>query len=253
VTRYALGGALMSLWVPGGLPIVRALERGDGLSWRAMLSDVASAPAGYVYLVCSTLALMAGLGALLGRWSERANRLAATDPLTGLYNRRHFALQLESEALIDRRRGLPTCVMCVDVDRLKVINDRFGHGRGDLALVEVARVLSQRLRSRDVVARFGGDEFAVLLPDTPASVAADIAERILSELRGTPSALPGGLSVSIGIAELEGVLSAAELMAAADRALYWVKSTGGGKVSVAPRIVVGMPMAVHAAANHGSV
>ncbi|MGV3623368.1 MAG: GGDEF domain-containing protein, partial [Archangium sp.] len=106
---------------------------------------------------------------------------------------------------------------------------------GDAALVLVAGALTRGLRSRDVVARFGGDEFAILLPDTRAGAAVGIGERILTELAHESATFVGGLSVSIGVAELERLGSGAEVLAAADRALYWAKTSGGGRVALAPR------------------
>jgi len=241
--RYALVGALLALAVPVTLPFVRVLAQPGPFGLAALFADVQGAKATYAWVALSSLVLMAGLGWVLGARGEEARRFAITDPLTGLFNRRHFASQLSNEMLRDRRRGRPTCVMCVDLDRLKAINDRFGHERGDAALVTVADALSRGCRRDDVVARLGGDEFAVVLPNTLGTEAVSLGERIVAALKHDTLVATAGLSVSIGIAELEHAATAGELLAAADRALYWVKSTGGGRVSIAPKAVIGEPIA----------
>lgn len=230
--------ASISVVVFAGLVVVRGLV-GGGLSHQALASDVSGEAVTYGFVALSSLLLVSALAWGLGAGWARAYALSLTDTLTGLYNRRHFAAQLISEMRRDRRLGQTTCVMCVDVDGLKVINDRHGHDQGDAALVEVAAVLSHGLRARDVVARFGGDEFAVLLPHTTGHEAVEIGGRILARVHERAASFPGGLSISIGVAELEASATPNELLVAADRALYWVKHTGGGRVSLAPRVVIG--------------
>lgn len=241
--RYALAGAVSSLALPLGLPFVRLIAQQAPLGFGALVGDVESARATYAWVTLGAMMLMAALGWVLGARGEEARRFAITDPLTGLFNRRHFSSQLDNEMLRDRRRGRPTCVMCVDLDRLKAINDRFGHDRGDAALVTVADALSRGCRREDVVARLGGDEFAVVLPNTTGLEAVSLGERIVAALKVDTLVATAGLSVSIGIAELEHATTAGELLAAADRALYWVKGTGGGRVSIAPRSVIAAPIA----------
>jgi diguanylate cyclase (GGDEF)-like protein len=235
---YPVLGALVAFTIPAGLPVVRALEGGDKLTLAGVADDLIHFPATYAYVTFSSLALMTTLAYMLGRWSERAHHLSVTDSLTGLFNRRHFASRLPTEMRRDRRNGRPTCVMCLDLDHLKAINDGLGHEAGDDALIVVAQVLSNSVRATDVVARFGGDEFAVLLPQTAASEAIVLGERILAEVtqRSTTSTSPLGLS--IGIAELSATATPNELLAAADAALYWAKKTGGGRVAVAPASVL---------------
>jgi diguanylate cyclase (GGDEF)-like protein len=236
---YPLLGAAAALAIPLGLPLVRSFAGGASPTWVSLRADVALNRAMYAYVTLSSLVAMTTLGVLLGRWSQRALRLAATDSLTGLFNRRHFAEQLSAEIGRDRRSGRPTCVMCVDLDHLKAINDSEGHQAGDSALVAVAQVLSSNIRASDLVARFGGDEFAVLLPGTSAEQAVAMGERILSSVARRN---PGGarrIGVSIGIAELSATATPNQFLVAADAALYWSKKAGGGRVSVAPPEVLG--------------
>ena len=114
---------------------------------------------------------------------ERLRHLADHDGLTGLFNRRRFEEELERHVAEARRYGTPGALLLIDVDGLKAINDRGGHRAGDTALVAVARVLRGRLRQSDVIARFGGDEFAVLLPHASAADAAKVGEALAERVR----------------------------------------------------------------------
>lgn len=227
--RSALVAASASLCVPLGQLAVRLAR--NGASPAAELADQA---ASYLWVWASSTALGVGLTWYFQRRSGAARRLSLTDPLTGLFNRRHFAASLLLEVEQDRTRGLATSVLCLDLDRFKTLNDRYGHGRGDAALVAVAKALSVGVRQRDVVARFGGDEFAILLPGTAAKDAVGIGERILAELNRSDADFGGALSASIGVAELELTGRSGDVLEAADRALYWAKRAGGGCVALAP-------------------
>jgi diguanylate cyclase (GGDEF)-like protein len=220
---YPVLGMLLALAVPGGLFVAYA---------RSGSTDLATT---YVTLTFATVALSALLGYVLGRQFDEMRLRSITDPLTGLYNRRHFGQRLSEETKRARRYGHTASVVCLDVDRLKAINDGFGHRAGDGALVAVCRALRDNVRTIDVVARIGGDEFAVLLPETSAAQASALSQRILAEVAWQGDLLDGGLAVSIGIAELDAAndLEADDLLVAADDALYQAKAAGGGHVAVA--------------------
>jgi diguanylate cyclase (GGDEF)-like protein len=177
----------------------------------------------------STIAVFALLGYLLGRSYDEVRRLSITDPLTGLYNRRHFGQRLGEETRRARRYGHRASVLYVDIDHLKAINDGFGHKAGDAALVAVGRALLDNVRTADVVARIGGDEFAVLLPETSSAQASAFSQRILAEVAWQGDVLASGLAISIGIAELNAAadVEPVDLLAAADGALYQAKAAGG--------------------------
>jgi diguanylate cyclase (GGDEF)-like protein len=181
------------------------------------------------------VAVFALLGYLLGGSFDEARRLSITDPLTGLYNRRHFGRRLGEEATRARRYGHASSVLSVDVDRLKAINDDFGHRAGDRAIVTVCRALLDNVRTIDVVARVGGDAFAVLLPETSAARASALSQRVLAEVAWQGDLLASGLAISIGIAELNTAATgeAGDLLVAADNALYRAKAAGGGEGHVA--------------------
>jgi diguanylate cyclase (GGDEF)-like protein len=151
------------------------------------------------------------------------HRLAITDPLTGLYNRRHFAEVLDREVARHRRHGQPLTLLLLDLRNLKQINDTLGHPTGDRALCGVADVLRRRLRSSDSVFRIGGDEFAVLLPNTDGGGGAFVAHSLYARIQE----LDPAVDVTIGIATFPQDAEDGEgLVAAADAALYRARASG---------------------------
>jgi diguanylate cyclase (GGDEF)-like protein len=159
--------------------------------------------------------------------------LSFKDPLTGAYNRRYFTLRIEEEAKRHARFGEPVSLVLIDVDHFKAVNDRYGHDAGDTVLRDVTRVLIDNSRDFSIVTRYGGDEFAVLLVNTPKAGALRYAERILGVVARHPF-VQGRLTVSIGVATLpEDVTTADELIPTADRALYAAKQRGRNTVQAA--------------------
>jgi diguanylate cyclase (GGDEF)-like protein len=157
---------------------------------------------------------------------------AMTDALTGLFNRGFLESTLKRELARCRRHGVMVALMLIDVDDFKGANDRWGHGAGDVALRTVADVIRRQLRVSDAPCRFGGDEFAVVLPDTYRSGALLVGERIVTEVRRAFERGVAGcriaLTVSVGIAWYGATCSTrGELFEAADRALYQAKGAGG--------------------------
>ncbi|HXE81601.1 MAG TPA: GGDEF domain-containing protein [Vicinamibacterales bacterium] len=162
---------------------------------------------------------------------QRAEALSVTDDLTGLYNSRFLNQSLRRETKRATRSGRPLALLFIDLDGFKSVNDTHGHLHGSRALVEAAAVIKGSARETDVVARFGGDEFAVVLPETTAEGAWAVAERIRSRIAEHHflggEGLDVRLTVSIGVACLPDVArTAEELLQAADRAMYQIKSTG---------------------------
>jgi diguanylate cyclase (GGDEF)-like protein len=152
--------------------------------------------------------------------------LSFKDPLTGAYNRRYFTLRIEEEAKRHTRFSEPVSLVLIDVDHFKPVNDRHGHGTGDTVLREVTHVLMANSRDFSIVTRYGGDEFAVLLVNTPKAGALRYAERILGVVARHRFA-HGHLTVSMGVATLpDDVAAADELIPAAARALDAAKQAG---------------------------
>lgn len=170
---------------------------------------------------------------------QAANRAldlqARTDALTGLLNRRGFDSRMEFALALARRSGRPLSVVSLDVDHFKGVNDRFGHEAGDEVLRRLAQTLQQRLRASDVIARLGGEEFAVVLPDTAAEDARAIAQSIVDGMAAQEDPLVGRITVSAGIASLRDAPdSAVELLRRSDAALYAAKGQGRNRVCAEP-------------------
>ena len=170
------------------------------------------------------------------RLLEDLRRDAETDELTAVANRRSFLAAAERESARSDRYATPFSVMLVDLDYLKDVNDRFGHSAGDKALCTVADRILECLRSSDVLSRYGGDEFAILLPETDIEAAFDAAERIRSIAASCPVEHENhriDLSISIGLATHDGTGRSdwRKLLHNADRALYDAKSRGRNRVA----------------------
>jgi diguanylate cyclase (GGDEF)-like protein len=167
---------------------------------------------------------------------SREQQLAITDPLTGLYNRRGFFELARHEVERMRRFNRPLSAMMIDVDHFKNVNDRYGHPVGDVVLFELAQRLRKEMREADLLCRYGGEEFLVLLPESDAEGAVGAAERILSVIRHEPICTGEhavAITVSIGVAVLYlAGRSLDELILDADNALLVAKSLGRDRLSV---------------------
>ncbi len=169
---------------------------------------------------------------------QKAEALSVTDDLTRLYNTRYLNLVLRRESKRASRNGRPLSLLFLDLDGFKQVNDTHGHMAGSKALVEAAAIIRACARETDVVARFGGDEFSLVLPDTGREGAESVASRIRERLRSARFLASEGLSVhltaSIGVATLPDVAaSAEELLRAADMAMYRVKAAGKDGIHIA--------------------
>jgi diguanylate cyclase (GGDEF)-like protein len=169
---------------------------------------------------------------------QKAEALSVTDDLTRLYNSRYLNLVLRRETKRASRSGRPLSLLFLDLDGFKMVNDTHGHLAGSKSLVEAAAIIRTCARETDVVARFGGDEFALILPDTGKDGAMAVATRIRDRIKGarflTSDGLDVRLTASIGVATLPDVAaSAEELLRAADMAMYQVKAVGKDGIHLA--------------------
>jgi diguanylate cyclase (GGDEF)-like protein len=162
---------------------------------------------------------------------RQAERNAHTDALTGLGNRLWMRTMFEREVTRALHSKKALALMMVDVDNFKVFNDRYGHIAGDKVLVAVAEALREYLRPTDLIARFGGDEFAVLLPDLQLKQARQAGERIRQQIAAlSPASLSSAITVSIGVASRTADDDVAMLLQRADAALYAAKEAGRNRV-----------------------
>jgi diguanylate cyclase (GGDEF)-like protein len=162
---------------------------------------------------------------------EELRELSLRDPLTGCYNRRHFMHVLRHEVGRSRRYGQAASVAILDVDNFKQINDRLGHQAGDEVLLQVAQACQSVMRDTDVFARIGGEEFAVLLPQTNALEAHALVERLRLHVQTLPLAQP--VTVSVGVVGAHATDHVDAVMQAADHAMYRAKREGKNRVVLA--------------------
>lgn len=173
----------------------------------------------------------------LKRQKESAERMARTDALTGLANRRSFAEQADNEVSRALRYQHTLSLVMVDIDHFKDVNDTHGHQAGDAVLVQVVQVLQSQVRDVDLVGRWGGEEFVVLLPNSSAQQAVQMANRMRQAVENTDIVLDGlslHCTVSMGVAELDPhTPTLAALVSRADAAMYQAKRNGRNRVEVA--------------------
>lgn len=165
---------------------------------------------------------------------QELKRQATTDPLTGLFNRRQYEMLFRRERERCRRQGTAICVAMVDLDYFKALNDELGHDCGDIALKHVATLFTNQLREGDVVGRFGGEEFIILLPDTGAPEAERVIERLRKTLENTPVTLQGKprkITATFSIsAVLDSETDISETLRRVDEGLYSGKRAGRNRV-----------------------
>lgn len=162
-----------------------------------------------------------------------ALEVAATDDLTGLARRGPFDEKLSTEVARAGRYGRPGALILIDVDGLKAINDADGHQAGDHALQRVAAAMRRNLRSIDTAARIGGDEFAIILPETTIDGGEVAAHRLVTSMRASADEEAPQVLLSIGVAAIDGSLASADVLRQADMALYTSKRGGGDRHTVA--------------------
>ena len=213
--------AMVPLVAKGQSIALAELFSGSLITWNAELLELVQ-----------SMANEAAMALENARLYEDARNLADRDPLTGFFNHRFLHERLGEEVVRTQRARHPLSVLMLDLDDFKLVNDTFGHLFGDRVLTWTAELIRSTLRASDIPARYGGDEFAIILPETDADDARSAAERILEAFREHAFAgeqrgpVPIGLSIGVATYPTDGRY-ATDLIAAADRALYRVKRDGG--------------------------
>jgi diguanylate cyclase (GGDEF)-like protein len=167
----------------------------------------------------------------ISRLQESVREQAIHDALTGLYNRRYLEETLPREMASAKRRGAPMAIILLDVDHFKAINDTFGHQEGDRTLQRLAMMLDENTREGDIACRYGGDEFVLVLPDTPLADAVDKAERLRQECAACAQGELTDITISLGVAcAPDHGDEGGRVLLVADRALYRAKEAGRNRV-----------------------
>ena len=209
-----------------------------------------------VHVEIDPIELSARMSRHLERWQrllelrkskERLQKMALTDPLTQLGNRATFDMNIKQAAASTHRSGIPHSLLMIDLDYFKTFNDNYGHQTGDSVLRSVADAIKDSARDADICCRYGGEEFAVILPDTRANNAEVLAERIHNQIANVSRKQPSGrmpISVSIGISctDLHSSTHPTQLIENADQALYLAKENGRNRTetwqpnNIAPQV-----------------
>ena len=224
---YAAMGVGLALGAPVGLAGLRLAAAGE-VSLAALGREIEQDLAAFLYVTLSTMVVFFAFGYVLGRQVDALVDLSRTDPLTGLRNQRAFDERLADEVARAGRYGGPLSLLIADVDSLKAVNDRGGHHAGNLALRAVGDAMRKDARQTDMAARIGGDEFALIAPNTDASEAAALGDRIRSLVAQNEAV---EVTISVGVATLGRERPEGEaLLRAADAALYEAKHRGRNRV-----------------------
>jgi diguanylate cyclase (GGDEF)-like protein len=231
--KYATLGAVLGLGAPAGALLIRVLGGSSALT------DLEQNAFFYLYGLLGTCLVFSVVGFFAGRRADRLRSgrdryrsLSERDPVTNLVNARAFRSHYERAQARAARFGEPLSLLLIDVDGLKALNDELGHSFGSATLLHVAEVLEGSKRVADIAARWGGDEFSLLMPGAAPDAAHRLAETILERLRVEPVRVDRRervVSVTIGVAT-SAPGSGGDLFEAADRALYEGKRAGRGQV-----------------------
>lgn len=236
ISHKSVSRAHCRIWLEDGRYRLRDL----GATNRTRLNDApvedADLADGDHIVVGESILKFIGHASVEAAYHEEIYQLATHDALTDLYNRRHFVEMVDKEIARAHRHRRPLALCILDVDLFKPVNDTFGHIAGDEVLRLIASIIRAHVRVDDLASRIGGEEFAVLMPESDAAAAVTFAERARAAIAGASFA-PGGeprrITVSVGVAVLAAGGQRSTLMAAADAALYRAKHEGRDRVCVA--------------------
>jgi diguanylate cyclase (GGDEF)-like protein len=189
--------------------------------------------------VLQSVADICAIGVRNAMQLHQAKTMASTDGLTGIYNRRGFETRIIESLAAAERNGLGLALLMIDIDHFKKLNDEFGHLLGDEVLRQVAKVFSQHIRKNDLVCRYGGEEFAILLPETHTERAMGVADKLRKVVQEHQfPGVPRPVTISLGIADFPNHAKGRdELVRAADSALYVAKVNGRNRIETAEQAV----------------
>lgn len=229
-------------WVSISAALMLMIERRAESLWHLLHGDQVSTPNEIVGVLISFLMLSGVLGLrrlflLLHRQEAKLKQQANVDYLTHAYNRRHFTEQGHLNLARAHRYGTPLSLIMLDIDFFKRVNDTYGHDQGDQVLIKLCQLCKKELREVDILGRIGGEEFAVLLPETGLEQAHEVAERLRTVVAESELPLANDqtlrFTISLGVATLKPKDTLDSLLITADRALYEAKQAGRNKVCLA--------------------
>ncbi len=240
---YPVLGLVATVAAPSGLLFVRLSSMGG--RWPGLREEILDERATYLYLTLAAMLVFVGLGTVLGHQADRLLALSATDDLTGLHNRWAFQRRLDEEIPRSARGQQPLSVLMLDLDGFKGVNDRWGHLTGDALLRAVGHAIHTTLRNTDFGARWGGDEFGIVAPDTSPAAASVLAQRLRTAIEAEARRLRQPLTASVGVGTFvphhPAIVDRTTLVKAADTALYEAKRSGGNGVRSAKELPVLRP------------
>lgn len=223
-------GAILALGAPFGWLLIRYLQEIE--IWNELVEYTGV----YLYMLIGTTIAFSCFGWYVGRHESLSDQLALKDHLTGLYNVRYFQSRLSEEVASSKRHKTPLSLIIYDIDHFKQVNDQYGHQVGDKMLVAISDKASKKLRSSEVVARVGGEEFSVILPFCATKHAIQTAERLREAIShvsvNVNDQLTVSRTISLGVASLQKGESCDSLYRRADNALYQAKNSGRNKVCI---------------------
>jgi diguanylate cyclase (GGDEF)-like protein len=249
--RYTLVGVLLGLGAPMGAVTGRALWIHRAWWWIWLTTDVHIHAYFYLYMAVGCVLAFMVFGYILGGRADvmrqeganltdtfqTLNLLAIKDGLTGIYNHRYLQERLSLEMEVADRRQTPLTCLMIDLDDFKSVNDRFGHPFGDTVLIGIARIIRESIRHIDTAGRYGGEEFLILMPQTPLDVAEVIAERIRTAVEkhvftAKENCVKVTLSIGIATYPMPGLNAEdkGSFLKAVDEALYHAKRSGKNRV-----------------------
>lgn len=226
----ALQGAFLGSGAPIGWAVIQTLRGVD------LAADIPAHPILYLYMLVGTAAVFACFGLYVGLQESYLQDRSRRDPLTKLFNIRHFREQLDGYIAQSKRDQTPVSLIFFDLDHFKKVNDNYGHAAGDQVLIEISTAVSQILRKNELFARVGGEEFAIIAPHGNAQETYKLAERIrvtgeqLVYDVGTGS--PIHVTLSLGISQYQDGDTASGLLGRADAAMYEAKRQGRNRTLI---------------------